>query len=81
MRVSDNYNHLLEAPTVFYAITTSIILLGAATTADQMLAWAFVGLRCVHSVVQATFNLEAVVNVRSSSLRRPWIRPHSGLQL
>ncbi len=52
---ADNYNHLMEQPTVFYAVTISLALLGG-TQADALLAWAYVGLRVVHSFVQATWN-------------------------
>ena len=53
-RVADNYNHLFEAPTIFYAITVAIVLLGLADTVHVWCAWAFVAFRALHSVVQAT---------------------------
>jgi hypothetical protein len=52
---ADNYNHLMEQPTLFYAI--AVVL--AIVEPDQLntgLAWAYVGLRVVHSLVQATVN-------------------------
>lgn len=52
----DNYDHLLEQPTLFYALAISMALLGAADQINIMLAWGYVGLRVVHSIVQATFN-------------------------
>jgi hypothetical protein len=55
-RVADNYNHLFEAPTVFYAAATAIVAAGRADTIDAGLAWTFVALRVGHSLVQATFN-------------------------
>jgi hypothetical protein len=55
-RVADNYNHLTEAPTVFYAVALGIVVLGAAEPVDVACAWAYVGLRIVHSLVQATIN-------------------------
>jgi hypothetical protein len=54
--VSDNYNHLFEAPTAFYAIAFAVVLLGLADPLHAACAWAFVVLRVVHSLVQATFN-------------------------
>jgi hypothetical protein len=54
--VSDNYNHLFEAPTAFYAIAFAVVLLGLADPLHVACAWAFVVLRVVHSLVQATFN-------------------------
>jgi hypothetical protein len=53
---ADNYNHLMEQPTIFYAITISLALLGEGSGANLVLAWAYVGLRVVHSLVQATWN-------------------------
>jgi hypothetical protein len=51
-----NYNHLHEAPTVFYAMALLLALIGAGNGAPAMLAWAYVALRIVHSLVQATVN-------------------------
>ena len=53
---ADNYNNLLEQPTLFYAIALTLALLGAGATPDVALAWLYVGLRIVHSLVQATIN-------------------------
>ena len=55
-RVADNYNHLFEAPTLFYATVLAIVLLGLADGGHVIAAWAYVGLRVAHSIVQATFN-------------------------
>lgn len=54
-----NYNHLMEQPTVFYAASFIIALLGAAA-GDVLAAWIYVGLRIVHSLWQATVNTLAV---------------------
>ena len=51
-----NYNHLHEAPTVFYAVALALALIGQGDGLNAMLAWAYVGLRIVHSLVQATIN-------------------------
>ncbi len=53
---ADNYNHLMEQPTLFYAVALSLALLGRGGGADLTLAWAYVGLRVLHSLVQATWN-------------------------
>jgi hypothetical protein len=53
---ADNYNHLMEQPTLFYAIAISLAVLGDQSTVSIALAWAYVGLRVVHSLVQATWN-------------------------
>ena len=53
---ADNYNHLMEQPTVFYAIVLALVLMDQSTTANVALAWAYTGLRVVHSIIQATWN-------------------------
>jgi hypothetical protein len=53
---ADNYNHLMEQPTLFYALALSLALLGRGAGANLALAWAYVGLRVAHSLVQATWN-------------------------
>jgi hypothetical protein len=55
-RVADNYNHLHEQPTVFYALALAAQLGGAADATNVGLAWAYVATRVVHSLVQATKN-------------------------
>lgn len=51
-----NYNHLHEAPTVFYAVALTLAMMGAGDGMNATLAWGYVGLRVVHSLVQATIN-------------------------
>lgn len=55
-RVADNYNHLHEQPTIFYALVLTATLLGAVDGLQAGLAWAYVGLRIVHSLIQAISN-------------------------
>ena len=52
-----NYNHLMEQPTIFYATALSLALLGAGAGLNLYLAWAYVGLRVLHSLMQATVNI------------------------
>jgi len=54
--VADNYNHLHEQPTVFYALMFFAALTGGGDATAMKLAWAYVVLRVLHSLVQATFN-------------------------
>jgi hypothetical protein len=54
-----NYNHLMEQPTIFYAIVIALILMGFDHPINVYLAWAYVGLRVVHSLIQATVNIVA----------------------
>jgi hypothetical protein len=56
-RVADNYNHLHEQPTLFYALTLAAQLAGAVDGSSVALAWCYVALRVVASLVQATRNL------------------------
>lgn len=51
-----NYNHLHEAPTVFYAVALALAFIGQGDGLNATIAWAYVGLRIVHSLVQATIN-------------------------
>jgi hypothetical protein len=53
---ADNYNHLMEQPTVFYALAISLALLGEGNGASLYFAWAYVALRIIHSLVQVLFN-------------------------
>lgn len=53
---ADNYNHLMEQPTLFYATMFALVLSGRARGDVSTLAWAYVLLRVVHSLVQATWN-------------------------
>ena len=54
---SHNYNHLMEQPTIFYAIALSLALMGAGGGINLWLAWGYVGLRVVHSLIQCTVNI------------------------
>ena len=56
-RAADNYNHLFEQPVAFYALTLCIAVINNFDTFMVQLAWAFVVLRIMHSLVQLTFNL------------------------
>lgn len=51
-----NYNHLHEAPTVFYAVGLVLAIVGQGDGTNALLAWIYVGLRVIHSLVQATAN-------------------------
>jgi hypothetical protein len=53
---ADNYNHLMEQPTLFYAVALILALVeeGGGFSAD--LAWAYVVVRVAHSLVQALIN-------------------------
>ena len=51
-----NYNHLHEQPTVFYAVCLLLAMVGWGDGMNAFLAWIYVGLRILHSLVQVTAN-------------------------
>lgn len=51
-----NYNHLHEAPTVFYAVAITLAIVGQGDGLNLQLAWLYVTLRVIHSLIQATIN-------------------------
>jgi hypothetical protein len=53
---SHNYTHLMEQPTIFYATVAIIALAGASGGINTSLAWAYAGLRIIHSLWQALVN-------------------------
>ncbi|QPQ55844.1 MAPEG family protein [Allosphingosinicella flava] len=52
-----NYNHLMEQPTLFYAIALTLALMGSGDGLNLYLAWGYVGLRILHSLVHAVTNV------------------------
>ena len=54
---SHNYNHLMEQPTIFYAIALTTALMGMGDGINLWLAWGYVGFRVVHSIIQSTVNI------------------------
>ena len=56
-QVADNYNHLMEQPTIFYALVFYIYLAGIVDPFFIWLAWGYVGLRVLHTLVQCTANI------------------------
>ena len=57
---ADNFTHLHEQPTVFYAVALTLALAGAGAGLNLWLAWAYVAIRVVHSLVQALGNVVLV---------------------
>jgi hypothetical protein len=53
---ADNYNNLLEQPTIFYAVALTLAFLNAGCGLNEGLAWTYVALRIAHSLVQALVN-------------------------
>ena len=48
-----NYEHLVEQPTLFYAVVISMALIGWDHPINVGLAWAYVALRIGHSLAQS----------------------------
>ncbi len=69
-----NYAHLMEQPTLFYAASLIVALLGAGA-GDVLAAWIYVALRIIHSVWQATVNVVVVRSVLffAASLALAWL--------
>ena len=59
-QIADNYNHLHEQPTVFYALMIYTHLVGVADGLNLALGWTYVGLRIAHSLIQCTWNFVPV---------------------
>lgn len=57
---ADNYNHLFEQPTLFYAVALVLALARDTSNLALGLAWAYVVLRVVHSLWQALVNVIAI---------------------
>lgn len=53
---ADNYNHLMEMPTLFYAVALVLAIVGNVHGTAVSVAWAYVGTRVAHSIFQATVN-------------------------
>ena len=56
-RTADNYNHLFEQPVACYVVTLSIALMNNIEPLTVQLAWWFVFVRIIHSLVQLTINI------------------------
>lgn len=59
-QAADNYNHLMEQPTIFYAAALAIAVAGHGDPMAVHFAWVYVGLRVLHSLLQVSINLVAL---------------------
>ena len=57
---ADNYNHLMEQPTIFYATAIVLAIAGLGEGLNLYMAWFYVGSRIVHSIVHVTVNFVPV---------------------
>jgi hypothetical protein len=53
---SDNLKNLFEMPVLFYLLCVMLFVLGKVDAMFLNLAWAYVGLRTIHSLIQSTYN-------------------------
>jgi len=67
---ADNYNHLFEQPTLFYAVALAIAVLGHVDAVHVACAWLFTAARVAHSLVQATVN---IIMLRFSIFAISWL--------
>lgn len=51
-----NYMNLLEAPVLFYALCLIATVISIADGTSLVLAWVYVGLRMLHSIVHIGYN-------------------------
>ena len=55
-RASDNFINLFEVPVLFYVLVLGTLAVGLADSGFVLLAWLFVGLRALHSLIQCSYN-------------------------
>lgn len=55
-RASDNFINLFEVPVLFYVLVLATLTSGVSDPALVVLAWTFVALRAMHSLIQCSYN-------------------------
>ena len=53
---ADNFRNLFEVPVLFYLLCVALVTTGSSTPGFVAAAWAYVGLRAVHSLIHVTYN-------------------------
>jgi hypothetical protein len=78
-----NYMHLMEQPTIFYAIVFALVLMDFDAPINVWLAWGYVAFRVLHSILQATTNVvrHRVVLFGLASLCLVGLTVHAALRL
>lgn len=56
VKLSRNFSNLLEVPILFYTLGVLLVALNISSPVILVLAWCFVGLRIVHSIIHITYN-------------------------
>ena len=55
-QAADNFRNLFEVPVLFYLLCVALVLNGGSTPRFVAAAWAYVGLRALHSLIHVTYN-------------------------
>ena len=55
-RAAENFRNLFEVPVLFYALCIALAVTGGSTPGFLAAAWAYVGLRALHSLIHVTYN-------------------------
>ncbi|KAG8161104.1 hypothetical protein KVR01_009368 [Diaporthe batatas] len=55
-QIADNFNHLHEQPTTFFAVALALTIVGDNHKYTKYAAWGYVGIRVVHSLFQSLVN-------------------------
>jgi len=53
---ADNFRNLFEVPVLFFAVGCLLAMTDHVTDLQLIMAWAFVSLRAVHSLIHVTYN-------------------------
>ncbi len=56
IKLSRNFSNLLEVPVLFYALGVLLVALNVSSPVILALAWCYVGLRIIHSIIHITYN-------------------------
>ena len=55
-QAADNFRNLFEVPVLFYVLCIALAITGGSTPGFVTAAWAYVGLRALHSLIHVTYN-------------------------
>ena len=55
-QAAENFRNLFEVPVLFYLLCVALALNGGSTPGFVAAAWAYVGLRTLHSFIHVTYN-------------------------
>ena len=80
--VSHNYTHLMEQPTIFYGVIAILAIAGDSSAVNLAAAWAYVGLRIVHSLWQGLVNIVKIrIMIFTASTLCLWVLAINAVRL